>query len=242
MDMIENGGTTSTATPTPAIVPHPVHPSRAGWDRCVVFRSIGWSGYRTMLKVRGERNSPRMIYLDGDLWLMSPSFSHERPAERLGLLVMILVEELDIPCIPAGHTTFRRRKKESGVEGDKTFYLANEWRIRDKQDIDLRVDPPPDLVIEAVYTNSAAPAEAVWRRLGVPEIWTWDEDELRIQVRQADGHYVRSEASLALPLLGANEVFDLVSQPQTGSETDWIKTTRRWVREVFVPRVRGQGG
>jgi Uma2 family endonuclease len=242
MDTIENGGAISTATPTSAIIPSPARASSAGWDRCVVLRFIGWSGYRTMLRVRGERNSPRMIYLDGDLWLMSPSFSHERPAERLGLLVMIVVEELDIPCVPAGHTTFRRRKRESGVEGDKTFYLTNEGRVRGKRDIDLRVDPAPDLVIEAVYTNSAAPAEAVWRRLGVPEIWTCDEDRLRIQVRQADGGYVESESSLALPLLGAGEVFDLVNQPQTASETDWIKGARRWVREILVPRVRGQGG
>lgn len=229
-----------TTTPTPVIAPTSGRTKSTGWDRCVVFRYIGWSGYRTMLKIRGEQNSPRMIYLDGDLWLMSPSFSQERPAERLGMLVMIVVEELDIPCVPAGHTTFRRKKKESGVEGDKTFYLANEGQIRGKRDIDLRVDPVPDLVIEAVYTNSAAPAEAAWRRLGVPEIWTWEEDSLRIQVRQADGGYIESETSLVLPMLGAGEVFDLVGQPQTGSETDWIKRTRRWVREILAPRVQGR--
>jgi Uma2 family endonuclease len=193
-----------------------------------------------MLRLRGERGVPRMVYLDGDLWLMSPSFPHERLAERLGLFVMEVVVGLGIPCIPAGHTTFRRKKKRGGVEGDKTFYLANEGRIRGKRDIDLRVDPPPDLAIEAVYTHSATPAVAVWRRLRVPEVWACDEDRLRILSLQANGRYLESGASVAFPFLTAAEAFGWASRPQTVSETEWVGEVRRWVQEVLVPRVRGQ--
>jgi Uma2 family endonuclease len=231
----------ATATPTPETITAPNRFTSVAGDQCVVLRGLDWAGYKTMLRLRGERGVPRMTYLDGNLWLMSPLFSHERLAERLGFFVMEVVVGLEIPCIPAGHTTFRRKKKRGGVEGDKTFYLANEERIRGKKDIDLRVDPPPDLAIEAVYTNSATPAIAVWRRLRVPEVWACDEDCLRILVLQANGRYLESEASLAFPFLTAAEAFGWASRPQMASETEWLREVRRWVRETLLPRVRGQG-
>src|SRR4051812_26773863 len=93
----------------------PTRSTQAEGDQCVALRGIGWEGYTTMLRLRGDRGMPRMVYLDGDLLLMSPSFPHERLAQRLGWFVMVLVEELDIPCVPAGRTTLRRRKKRGGV-------------------------------------------------------------------------------------------------------------------------------
>ena len=179
-------------------------------DQCVEWHDLDWKGYVTMLRLRGERHSPRMIYLDGSLYLVTTSFPHERLAERLGLFVMVIVEELDIPCVPAGQTTFRRRKKRGGVEGDKTFYLANEARVRGKDKIDLRMDPPPDLAIEAVHTHAATAAVEVYRRLGVPEVWICDDKRFRILVRQANGRYAEAGASAAFPFLSAAEIVDWV--------------------------------
>ena len=231
----------ATVTPCPEAGPSPILFTKVGGDQCVTLHRIGWVGYSTMLRLRGERGVPRMTYLDGDLWLMSPSFSRERLAERLGWFVGEVVVGLKIPCIPAGHTTFRRRKKRGGAEGDKTFYLANEARIRGKDTIDLRVDPPPDLVIESVYTNSVTPALAVWRRLRVPEVWACDEDRLRILVLQANGRYAEAKTSLAFPFLTTAEIFDWASRPRTVAETEWAYEVRRWVQEVLVPRAQTAG-
>ncbi len=120
-------------------------------DQCVEFPAIGWKGYLTLLRLRGERSTPRMVYLDGTVWLMSPTFPHERLKKRLDQFVDEIVVGLEHPCIAAGSTTFRRRAKKGGVEGDETYYLANEARIRGKEKISLKTDPPPDLAIEAVY-------------------------------------------------------------------------------------------
>ena len=40
-------------------------------DQCVTMRGLDWKGYLTMLRLRGERSVPRMVYLDGDLLLAS---------------------------------------------------------------------------------------------------------------------------------------------------------------------------
>jgi Uma2 family endonuclease len=208
-------------------------------DQCVTFRGLDWKGYLTILRLRGERRVPRMVYLDGDLLLVSPSYSHERLAERLGLLVMVVVEELDIACKMAGSTTFRRRAKRGGVEGDKTFYLANVGRILGKDRINLRTDPPPDLAIEAVCTHDATAAVEVYRRLGVPEVWVCEGTGLRVFVLQANGRYAPSESSAAFPFLKSAEIFDRVSRLVDAPDTEWVKELRRWVRETLVPRRAG---
>src|SRR2546421_226895 len=90
----------------------------ANGDQCVEFPAIGWNGYLTLLRLRGEHSTPRMIYLDGTVLLRSPSFPHERLKKRLGQFVTEVVVGLNIPCVPAGSTTFRRRAKKGGIEGD----------------------------------------------------------------------------------------------------------------------------
>jgi Uma2 family endonuclease len=211
-----------------------------GLNQCVALRDVGWKGYSTLLRIRGDRSMPRMVYLDGTVWLMSPSFPHERLKNRLGHFVAEIVVGLAIPCIMAGSTTLRRRVKRGGVEGDQTYYLANEERIRGKDKINLKTDPPPDLAIEAVYSHEADAAVEIYRRFKVPEVWVCDESGLVILVLQSNGRYAESPNSVAFPFLSAAEVYDWVRRPQTGSDTDWIKELRSWVKRTLKPRVRGQ--
>src|SRR5690348_2763174 len=96
----------------------PKRPAALDGDQCVELRGFDWRGYSTMLRLRGERPCPRMIYLDGDLYLVSPSMRHENLKELLGIFVSEVVLGLDIPCRHTAQTTFRRRKKKGGVEGD----------------------------------------------------------------------------------------------------------------------------
>lgn len=207
-------------------------------DQCVEWHGIDWKGYRTLLRLRGDRARPRIIYLDGSLYLVTTSFPHERFAERLGAFVYEVAVGLDIPFVPSGGTTLRRRKKQGGVEGDKTFYFANEQRVRGKSKIDLRVDPPPDLAIEVVFSHAATASIEVYRRLGVPELWVCEETEFRILVRQSDGRYVESETSAALPFLKGSEIFAWVSRPQAAAEHEWGKELRRWIQQELAQRAR----
>ena len=215
-------------------------PETVAGDQCVALTDVDWKGYSTMLRLRGERGVPRMVYLDGELFLMSPSFSHERLKERLGDLVKAVVMVLDIPCVTTAQTTFRRRKKRGGVEADHSFYLTNEERVRGKERISLRIDPPPDLAIEAVSSHDADAAIEVHRRLGVPEVWVCDLFELTILVRQPNGRYAESATSAAFPFLTAAEVSDWVHRPQSSTETEWLRDVHRWVSETLPARRGGR--
>jgi Uma2 family endonuclease len=213
-------------------------PSReAIGDQCVEFPAIGWKGYCTLLRLRGERRMPRMIYLDGTVWLMSPTFPHERLKGRLGWFVQVVVEEFRIPCVQSGSTTFRRKAKKGGVEGDQTYYFANEAKVRGKSKLHLKTDPPPDLAVEAVYSHDADAAIEVYRRFKVPEVWVCDEYGMVILVLQANGQYAESATSLAFPFLSAAEIYDWMRRPQDISDTEWVIQLRAWVKETVKPRV-----
>ena len=197
-------------------------------------------GLSHALRLRGERSMPRMIYLDGTVWLMSPSFPHERLKKRLGWFVDVIVEGLDIPCIPTGSTTFRRRAK-TRRRGRRSDLLSGESRnaYRGKEKLHLKTDPPPDLAIEAVHSHEADAAVEVYRRFKVPEVWVCDEAELVILVLQSNGQYAESRHSASFPFLSAAEIYDWIQPARRPvTETEWIKGFRAWVRRTLKPRVR----
>ena len=207
----------------------------------VALRDIGWKGYRTLLKLRGGRPRSRIVYLDGTAWLSSTTFSYERLAERLGYFVVIVAEELNLPFLPAGSTTFHRKKLAAGVEPTKSFYLTNAHRIQGNRDIHLRKDPPPDLVSEIVKSLDDDIAVEVYRRFGVPEVWVCEESAFTILILQPNGEYASSESSAAFPFLKSAEILEWVSRPQTTSETEWLKSLRQWVRDVLLARSQAAG-
>jgi Uma2 family endonuclease len=197
-------------------------------DPCVVLPGVGWDGYESALRLRGDRRSPKMVYHDGNLRQMSPATIHERLAERLSDLVKEVAFVCDLPCDSSRSTTFRRQKDQGGAEADASFYLANAHRIAGKSDLDLRQDPPPDLVIEAVNTHAADASVEVWRRFGVPEVWVCDESSLRILTLRAGGTYAEVAQSLAFPGLTASEIhLQIMLDPET-PDSVWRKQLRRW--------------
>jgi len=215
--------------------------TQAVGDQRVALRDVGWEDYEALLRIRGDRSAPRMVYLDGSLFLMSPSFPHERLEERFGWLFKILVLELNIPCASSKSTTFRRRSRKGGVEPDLSYYFANEASVRGKSEINLSVDPPPDLVIEVVWTHGADEVVEVYRRFGVPEVWVWEKNHLRMLHLDPKGEYVQAKRGLALPILTASEVEAWISKTAEEGETAWAIDLQSWIRRVLVPRHR-EGG
>ena len=210
-------------------------------DQCVVLRDVGWEDYEALLEIRGDRPVPRVVYLDGSVLLKSPSLSHELLAARFGRLIAVLTEELDISCVESRSTTFRRRSRRGGVEPDQSYSFADEAPARGRPDLDLEIAPPPDLVIEVVWTHKADESIEVHRRLGVPEVWVWEKGRLRILHLDRGGEYAPADHSLAFPALAANEVESWIPKDIEKGNTAWAKEFRVWVQRVLLPRHRDEG-
>jgi Uma2 family endonuclease len=205
-------------------------------ERRVVIRGVGWQGYQALLSLVG--NQPvRLTYDRGDVELMSPLFKHERNRSLLARMVEILTEELGIPLMSAGATTLKREDLDRGLEADASFYVGDLFRVRDTDNLDLAIDPPPDLAIEIEITRSVLNRLGVYGALGVPEIWRFDGRKLRILDRQPDGSYREIPKSEALPWISIEEIARFVQLEEIRDETLWARKFRAWVREVVLPRL-----
>jgi Uma2 family endonuclease len=209
-------------------------------ERHVVLRGLSWDLYEKVNDALSEGRNPRMIFCDGSLTIVVKSRKHDWYGERLGQLVVALAEGLKIPWEDAGQATFRRKEMNAGLEGDKTFYLGgNAELMKGPRNIDLTVQPPPDLAIEVEVSHSADAAMDAWGRLGVAEIWRFDpvSDEFRFWLRQVDGSYSASDYSLAFPSLGEADVLDQMRRASELGASEWHIQLREWVQNVIRPQL-----
>jgi Uma2 family endonuclease len=192
-----------------------------------------------MLEVVGSRPI-RLTYDRGDLEIMSPLPIHECFKELLGRLIVAITEELDIPMISAGLTTFNREDVDRGLEPDQCYYFQSAAKIHDRLRIDLRVDPPPDLAVEIDITSHSFNRLKIYAALGVPEVWRFDGEVLQVLLLQSDGSYQVSERSAAFPFLPMSEVSRRILSYDFANDTRWAREIRAWVRNELAPRFGNQ--
>jgi Uma2 family endonuclease len=205
-----------------------------------VMGALSWDAYVTISDALEEHIGVRTIYCDGSLTLLGKSRKHDWYAERLGELVKAIARALRIPWEDAGTATFRRETMDAGLEGDKTFYLADHAiQMRGSDDIDLTVQPPPDLAIEVEVAHSADAALVAWGRLGVPEVSRFRPkvSEFTFCVRTQDGTYTPSDRSLAFPVLKSSDVVQQMTLANELGADLWNEQLEEWVRDVIRPRL-----
>jgi Uma2 family endonuclease len=197
----------------------------------VILHAVPWDVYVTLRDADANRHL-RMAYYQGTLELMSPRYRHEKYSRRLDRLVWELVVELGIPCACAGSTTFRREDGEAGKESDTCFYIAHEPLIRDKDEIDLAIDPPPDLAIEVDNLDDSQDKLPIYAALGVPEVWRYDvrAGALWFGRLQADGTYNSIARSECLPLLTPTRILEALALCHGVPESSWGRLLRDWIR------------
>jgi Uma2 family endonuclease len=200
---------------------------------------VSWEGYLAINNAVVNPRGLRMIYCDGRLTLVATSRKRDWYAERLAELVKVLAEQLGVPWEDAGGATYRREEMNSGVEGDKTFYFGEHAELmKGSQDIDLDVQPPPDLAIEVEATDPEDSALVVWGRLGVPEVWRFDPiaDKLGFWMRQSDGSYSQSNRSAAFPMLTPDDILGQMQLADQMGAGRWNAGLGVRVRELIVAR------
>jgi Uma2 family endonuclease len=177
----------------------------------------------------GETRSSRIAYDRGTLEIVMPLPEHEGYKEIIGDLIKELADELEIDYASFGSTTWKRQDRLAGVEPDNCFYIQNEIIVRGRLDIDLNQDPPPDLVLEIDYTSKSLNRQPIYARLGVPEIWRYENGILQIYHLQF-GEYIEADISLAFPNFPVKEIPNFVQQNITESRRAIRKLFREWVK------------
>ncbi len=210
----------STATPIPTRE-----------DSSVVLYDVSWEEYCNILAGRGDHRFYH-TYDNRVLEIMTVSRTHEWEKKLLGMLVegIALATEVDICCL--GSSTHQREDLLKGLEPDECYYIANEPVIRSKvENIDLQIDPPPDLVIEIDVSNSSIPRLPIYAALGVPELWRYAKRQVSIFSLDSDCKYQTVSNSTAFPFITADKLSEFMQESTSEADSRRVRRFVAWAVE-----------
>ncbi len=198
-------------------------------EQKVILHDVSWETYERLLAEHQESSTTRFTYDRGTLEILILSVKHEKLKEKLMTLVGAMAEALDIDIEGAGSTTFRRRDLAHGFEPDACYYITSASLVRQKDELDLTIDPPPELVIEIDITNPSLNKFPIFAALGVAEVWRHDGAQITI-FRLAAGAYDEVDASALLPGVTAALINQMLAASRTMKRGDWVRLVRASVQ------------
>jgi Uma2 family endonuclease len=194
-----------------------------------VLRDISWATYEALLSDHLDCRWPRFVFDEGILEIMTPSPKHDRIGTQVQKFIDVVIEEWELDILNVGHATMRRRDLNKGFEADASIYIQNASAMRPRDEIDLSMDPPPDLVVEIEVSRSALDKLGIYARVGVSEVWRCDAKAAIFHILHGD-RYQESSTSVALPGVTTQVLMDFVSSSWELTNSKWIRSVREWAR------------
>jgi Uma2 family endonuclease len=174
----------------------------------VVFPNSDWPFYEQVLRRAGEQPL-RVNFSEGVLEIMTLSYEHERYKMAMHSVILGLSIGLKVPALSAGSPTLKHKLIAKGLEPDQCYYVQHAEALQGRKQIDLRRDPPPDLVVEIDITHRAVDRERIYHAFNVPEMWTFDGLAIRGFKRSKTG-WRKVERSMAFPSLRVGDLNEFV--------------------------------
>ena len=109
----------------------------------------------------------------------------------------------------------------------RNVFIRHVFEERDQ--IDLTVDPPPDLVIEIDISRSSLDRFPIFANIGVLEVWRYDGTCLTIFTLRA-GTYQEVAASAVFPGVTSQIISQFIEESATMPHTVWLRRVRAWAR------------
>lgn len=195
----------------------------------LIMQGVGWDFYEEILADYVDSNALHFAYNDGVLEVEVPKYDHEKINRCLARLVEYICLELNLDFANAGSTTFRQQKKTKGCEPDTAFYLAKAKSVRNLNNIDLSVDPPPDLVIEVDVISPSLDKMPIYAALGVSEVWLYKG--LEVEFFQLFGkNYHKVSHSISIPILSSKKATEFLAKWHTTTPNEWFKEVKDWAK------------
>lgn len=153
----------------------------------ILISELTWREFKAVEQLI-DRPGLRLSFLDGVLEIRKmPGKKHETIKKRIASLVEIYLEFLELDFTPTGSVTLENESEKVKKEGDESYELgANRKR--------------PDLVIEVVVSSGGINKLEAYKRLQIPEVWFWMNDELLFYSLGNEGYEGVSKSQL-LPSL-----------------------------------------
>jgi Uma2 family endonuclease len=198
-----------------------------------LLENISWQTFKTMLAETGSERKNRMAYDNNVVEIMTPLMPHENSNRMIEGFVVALCEELGLEFKRTGSLTLTRDDLQRGGEPDSSYYIENEPLVREKEKIDLAIDPPPDLVLEVEYSKSKVDKAQIYAAIGVSEFWRYNGSVLRIYILNG-GEYQETQTSPTFVGIAVKEIPQFIQQAKQNGEMATTRNFRVWVREQIA--------
>jgi Uma2 family endonuclease len=154
-------------------------------DNCLTLSGISWEQLKTLEMVFEKIAGIRLIYLDSILDIMTLSAEHEEYKCTLRALVEAYMRTNKIRFYKKGSPRLGSEEKNAKKEPDESYNIGTKKEI-------------PDLAIEIVLTSGGVNKLELYQRLGVPEVWFWEDGTLSLYHLRENG-YEKIKRSELLP-------------------------------------------
>ena len=195
-----------------------------------LLKNISWQTYKLMLAEMGSERQNRIAYELGTVEIMTPLMPHENSNRLIEVFIGVMSEELGLEIKRTGSLTLSRDDLKRGGEPDSSYYIQNESLVRGKENIDLAIDPPPDLVLEVEYSSSAIDKLTLYASMGIPELWRFNGSVLRVYIL-AERQYTEVEYSSTFEPIPVKEITRFLQQAKVKGENATTRDFRAWIKQ-----------
>lgn len=152
-----------------------------------VFPNVGWPQFETIDRAFDAIPGVRLRYLDNALEIMPISEDHEDFKAILRLLLEAYLRANGIRFYARGGPSLGDEALGARSEPDEAYNLGSR-------------KPYPDLVLEVVITSGGLDKLEGYRRMGVAEVWFWEDGVLNLYgLRDDNSGYAPLNQSRLLP-------------------------------------------
>lgn len=198
-------------------------------DSVLIQHRVSWNDYEELLAAVGEASSLHISFDDGTLQITTLSFEHEKYVKLIERFVDRLSARLRLKVLFYGSATMKKEGKLKGVEPDACFYVQNAALVGTRKEIDINIDPPPDIVVEIDLHHDSISKFPIYAALGVPEFWRYEGSVLTIY-HLRDGQYQPSDVSQSLPLLTSAILTEFLARIPKEDQYDILLTVEEWLK------------
>ncbi len=206
-----------------------------GREQRLALRAIDWTTYQAISKALTGQHV-RLTYDRGRLEFMTISSKDGRLSRLIAQLVAAIADEMGIPRAQFGDMTCDNEAAMRGLEPDECFYLENEPRVRGQDEIDLTVDPPPDLAVEIEISPAPRNRMEIYAALRIREVWRFDGTRLSVHQLSDSGEYTESTQSRYFPKIEVAGLLEFIERRTQTDENSLLKSFREWVRQQLATR------
>jgi Uma2 family endonuclease len=198
----------------------------------ISLNNISWETFNHLLEEMGDQRNQLLTYYLGTLEILSPLGEHENDNRFVESLISVITDELNLNLKKFGSLTLKLDLIKQAVEPDSCYYLKKEPLVRNKQNIDLTIDPPPDLVLEIDITSGSLNKLPIYANLKIPEVWRFNGKKVRVFLLEEDkNEYQENNQSLNFPWLDLTMIPQLIKQNLEIGETATLKQFRQWIKD-----------